>query len=272
MFQQWQRKLLSLRAFFLRFAAIFIAGLILLIIGIAIFSPVLDVRQIRVARTDVRLDTVLIQQALKPLFGRRMPFLSVEEIPPMLTAELPDVHRSAVPDLSTVTILKDYPSSLQIRIMLRPLAYRLSIETLDQKKPTVPQAGSGSDFLTADGLYVVYAKSVSGSGDLLPLVRLVDWSVKPDPWKPLLASDVLLSMKKTEEALTSQFGQKIRSRIVYLRAREYHLQTQTLALWFDLRSPIVDQLERYDIFLRTVPPGTAKEYVDLRIANKLVYK
>ena len=272
MFQQWQRKVRALRAFFLRFALLFVCGLLLLIVGIGLFSSVLNVREIRVARSDPRLDTVLIQQALKPLFGRRMPILSVEDIPPMLSTELPSLHRSAVPDLSTVTIRKDYPSALQIKITLRPLAYRLSIETADQKKPVIPQAGSGADFLTADGLYVVYTSATSGSGASLPQLHIVDWSIKPDPWKPLLATDFLRAMKKTEELLQSQFGQTITKRTIFLRGREYHLQTRTLSLWFDLRSPISDQLQRYALFLKTVPPGGAKEYVDLRIAHKLVYK
>jgi hypothetical protein len=262
----------SMRAFFFRFALFFIAGLILLLIGIGIFSPVLNVREIHVSRSDMRLDSVLIQQALKPLFGRRMPFLSVEEIPKLLTTELPDAHRSAVPDLLTVTIRKDYPSSLQISLTLRPLAYRLSIESPDQKKPGVVAAGSGADFLTKDGLYVTYTALEAGSGTLLPQIHIVDLGVKPDPWKPLLTTEFLQNMKTTEDALQSQFGQLIRNRTVFLRAREYHLQTQTAELWFDLKSPIEEQLARYRLFLQSVPPGSAKQYVDLRIPDKLIYK
>jgi hypothetical protein len=96
--------------------------------------------------------------------------------------------------------------------------------------------------------------------------------VKPDPWKPLLTTEFLQNMKTTEDALQSQFGQLIRNRTVFLRAREYHLQTQTAELWFDLKSPIEEQLARYRLFLQSVPPGSAKQYVDLRIPDKLIYK
>ncbi len=264
---------MSMRAFFLHFALIFVAIILLLLLGIGIFSPILNVREIHVARSDGRLDSVLIQQALEPLFGRRMPFVSVEDLPALLMADLPDQHRPAVPDLSTVTISKNYPSSLEVRLTLRPIAYRLSIDTPDQKAPTSVPAGSGSDFMTKDGLYVRYTlHQSSGSSATLPQIHIVDWSVKPSPWKPLLTADFLETMKKAEAELQTQYGQTIKSRTVYVRAREYHLQTQTLSLWFDLKSPLEEQLARYHLFLQTVPPGTAKQYVDLRITGKVIYK
>ncbi len=270
--QQWQRKLVALRPFFFRITVGVVIALFLLLLGIGIFSSVLNVQEIHVSRSDSRLDTVLIQQALKPLFGRRMPLLSVDEIPAMLTTDLQGLHRSAVPDLLSVTIRKDYPSSLQIRLMLKPLAYRLSIETLGQKQATTVPAGSGADFLTKDGLYVSYTAAQAGSGVLLPKLRIVDWGVKPDAWKPLIPTDFLLAMQKTEEVLKTQFGQTVRSRTIFLRAREYHLQMPNIELWLDFKAPLEDQLERYQLFLKTVPPGTAKQYVDLRITGKIIYK
>ncbi|UPA22711.1 hypothetical protein K8942_00660 [Candidatus Peribacteria bacterium] len=271
--QQWQRKLARLRPFLTRILAGCVVAVLILIVCLALFSPILDVREIVVARSDPRLNSVLIQDAIRPLFGRRLPLLSVEEIPSLLTTELPDMHRSAVPDLATVTIRKDYPSSLQIRLTLRPLAYRLSIETTGQTTaPVTPSAASGSDFLTKDGLYVSYTAAQAGSGTMLPQLTIVDWGVKPDPWKPLVGADVLSAMQKTEAALATDFTQTVRSRTVYLRAREYHLQTESLMLWFDMKSPIEEQLARYRLFLDTVPAGTAKQYVDLRITGKLIYR
>lgn len=271
--QRWQRRLAALRPFFFRIVAACVVLMLLLIVCLAVFSSLLDIRELQVARSDPRLDSERIQQALRPLFGRRLPLLSAEEIPPLLTAELPEEHRSAVPDLDTVTIRKDYPSSLHIRLTLRPLAYRLSIKTVGQTTPNpVPAAGSGVDFLTSDGLYVSYTAAQAGSGNALPQLHIVDWGAKPDPWKPLVGMDILTAMQETEAALVDDFAQTIRSRTIYLRAREYHLQTQTISLWFDLKSPIEEQLARYRLFLDTVPAGTAKQYVDLRISGKLIYR
>ena len=79
-------------------------------------------------------------------------------------------------------------------------------------------------------------------------------------------------MHNAEQALDEQFGQKVRSRSVYLRAQEFHLLTQQYSLWFDLKSPLEAQLLRYRLFLQTVGKDTAKEYIDLRLTDRVVYK
>ena len=270
--QRLQQKLLDMRGLLLRLAVVIVVGLILLVIGLALFSPILSVREIRVARTDLRLDTELIQQSLKPVFGQRMPILSVETIPPMLTAELPDRHRSAVPDLVSVTIVKVYPSTLQLRLALKPIAYRLSIDVPDQKKPAAVPDGSGSDFLTTDGMYVVYRNAQTASGQSLPLMHIVDWGVRPEPWKQLVSEELLSAMHEAGRVLATEFHQGVKSRTFYLRAREFHLALGSYDLWFDLKSPVYKQLERYALFLKNAPSGAAKSYVDLRVTGKVVYR
>lgn len=264
--------MIALRVFVLRFALIFVAGFIVLIICIGLFSSVLDVREIRIARNDPRLDTELIQKSLAPMFGRRLPLVNVEEFPALLRAELPDAHRSAVPDLLTVTISKSYPSTLQVRLSLKPLAYRLSIETPGQAAPAAPAAGSGADFLTEDGMYVTYTSTQAGSGTKLPLLHIVDWGVRPNPWRPLIGRDLLDATEKTEAAIIERFKLPVASRTIFLRAREYHLLVGGLQLWFDLKSPMEEQLMRYEVFRKNVAAGVAKQYVDLRINDKIIYK
>lgn len=261
-----------MRGFLVQLGVALLVGVTLLIIGLALFSPILAVREIHVARTDLRLDTELIQQSLRPLFGERLPFLSVDSIPPILTSGLPDRHRSAVPDLTSVTITKVYPSTLQFRLQLKPIAYRLSIESPDQKTATAPVAASGSDFLTDDGMYVVYTNLQTGSGAKLPLMHIVDWSVRPDPWKALVSTDLLTAMHDAGRILATDFHQPVLSRTIFLRAREVHLKLPAYELWFDLQSPIADQLNRYRVFLAVTPPGAATEYVDLRMSGKVVYR
>lgn len=256
----------------MRFAAALVVACILLLIGVALFSPVLDVQQIRVARSDPRLDDELIQEALRPLFGQRMPLLEVKTIPPLLTSPLSGVGHAAVPDLASVTITKDYPSTLQMKITLKPVAYRLLIQNPDQKAPAVPKAGSGADFLTDDGMYVTYTPMQVPSGGSLPQLTIVDWGVRPDPWTKLLTPAFLKTISDTKAQLKSQFHLDATTTTVYLRAREFHLQTKNYALWFDIDSPVADQLKRYSIFLASAPPGSAKQYVDLRVPGKILYK
>jgi hypothetical protein len=59
---------------------------------------------------------------------------------------------------------------------------------------------------------------------------------------------------------------------VYLRAREFHLDTPKLSFWFDLRSPLEEQLQRLRTFLTVVKFPEVKNYIDLRLIGKVVYK
>jgi hypothetical protein len=59
---------------------------------------------------------------------------------------------------------------------------------------------------------------------------------------------------------------------VYLRSREFHLQTAKYSLWFDMRSPLAQQIDRYRLFLQSAGAGAAKVYVDLRLQDRIVYR
>ncbi len=270
MMQRLVQRILSYRDLLLRFAVGIVIGLLLLSVGLALFSPILEIREVRVARTDLRLNDELIQQSLRMIFGRHLVLLGAQEIAPLLTQDIPAQSRSAVPDLASVRMTKLYPSALQLRLTLKPVAYRLRVTIKDQN--SVPVAGSGADFLTDDGLYVTYPASRIASGSSLPLLTIVDWGVRPTPWKPLLPRAFLQDLHDAEAALSKDFQLSIRSRTVYLRAREFHLQTPSYALWFDTTSPLTQQLQRYRVFLESTPPGAVKQYVDLRLTNAIVYQ
>lgn len=277
MVERWIRAVHYARAqlgavggFIRRFFVLFGVGLLLLLLGLLLFSPIFAVRQISVVRTDPRIDVDRVQQALVTMFHRHLFFLSSQDIDAPLKA--------AMPDLTSVAVQKRYPSTLVVRITLDPIINRLAIEHPEANTPPGQQAGSGAlarlpgaeDFLTAQGLYVQYrASQVS---PLLPLIRIVDWGARPTPWKELLSADFLLLMRQTEQALHEQFGQDVLERIVYLRGQEFHMRMKAVTLWFDRRSPLDEQMQRYRIFLRTVGLDKAKEYIDLRLADRVVYK
>lgn len=267
-----QRRLASLRAVFLQFALFIVIGLVLLGIGLAMFSPILNVREIRVSRSDPRIDVEQIQVALSELFGEHMPFVSAQHVEELLN--------TAVPDLAEADITKQYPSTLQVRITLDPIIAKLRIGEPDQD----PGSGSGalagsgavrpvgSDFLTAEGMYVVYRDSQVQAGSGTLELDVVDWAVRPTPWKPLISPELLQAMGQAEEDMRTEFGHEIRSRAVYIRAREFHLQTESYALWFDLRSPLHEQVQRYRLFLQFANREDVNEYIDLRLKDKVVYR
>jgi hypothetical protein len=185
-----------------------------------------------------------------------------------------------MPDLDSVESQKRYPSELVVRLTLDPIIARLTIDD-----PRATPSGSGamaavgtgqlipvSDYLTSEGTYVAYQSTQIGSGNVLPLIRVVDWGVRPVPGTLLFEPEMLTAIQQAETQLTQQFGQGIRERVVYLRAQEFHLQTAAYSLWFDRRSSVEDHLKRYRIFLGAAGKEGASTYVDLRLSNRVVYR
>lgn len=230
------------------------------------FSSLFTVREIRVQRTDLRIDTERVQEALAPLFGQRIVLVTRQEALTLL--------RETIPDVESVTMQKRYPDALLLRLELDPVVARLDIREADGSAAKAASSGGQLpiDYLTAGGLHVLYTSAQVGTDVPMPTIEIADWGVRPAPWNPLLTPALLRTMQQAEVQLDQQFGLRTSKRRVYLRAQEFHLATQKHALWFDLRSPLQQQMDRYRIFLQAKGADAAREYVDLRITNKIVYK
>lgn len=247
-----------------------IAGLAIVVvlsaIGIIFFSPLVTVHEIRVQRTDPRIDFEQVQNALAPVYGRELFFLTSGEIQQLL--------RDAIPDLDSVEVRKEYPRSVLLKLHYDPIVSTLQIR--DPDGVVINHLGSGAnvggDYLTTRGMYVVYSPSLIGSGTQLSVLDVVDWGVRPSPWTQIIDPEMLTMMRKAEVSLLDQFGTAVTRRTIFLRAREFHLRAGRINLWFDLRSPLSQQLQRLRIFLDTVGLDQAKEYVDLRVKDKILYR
>ena len=229
--------------------------------GFLLFSPIVQVREIQVTRESPRLDIEGVQTTLTPIFGRHLFFLSSFEVINLL--------KESIPDIGEVRIGKTYPSTLNVRIALHPLVARLHIVD-----PEASTAGSGTgvtlDFLTDQGIYI--ATSSVDDTEVLPDITLVDWGVRPEPGQMLIEPAFLERMNAAELTLLRQFGQEIEERIVFLRAQEFHLRVGGIELWFDLRTPLKDQIDRYRTFLREVPISEVRQHIDLRTEDRVVYQ
>lgn len=271
--QRWQEKMRwagerSLQSFW------WIVGVILLgIVLITLFSPLLTVREIRVARRDPRIDVELVEQALRPLFGKRMLFVREQDVLPLLSAELPAVKRSAVPDLQTIALGKEYPSTLVLELEPERIVASLRILQPGQTEPAVQTGSNVLEFLTERGLLAQYLPSEAQVPSDLPEIEIVDWGARPLPWRVIFEPEVLQEMRKAEVILLEQFGQAVTRRAFYLRAQEYHfVLDDDLTIWLDRRSPVEEQLARYQLFIQVTPRGAAKQYVDLRLNDRIVYR
>ena len=228
-------------------------------LGFLLFSPIVQVREIQVTRESPRLDIEEVQATLTPVFGRHLFFLSSFEVVNLL--------EESIPDIGDVRVGKTYPSTLNVRIALHPLVARLHIVD-----PEASTGGTGVtlDFLTDQGIYI--ATSSVDATEVLPDITLVDWGVRPEPGQLLIEPSFLERMNAAELTLLRQFGQEIEERIVYLRAQEFHLRVGGKELWFDLRTPLKDQIDRYRTFLREVPASEVRQYIDLRVEDRVVYQ
>ncbi|MCK5016730.1 MAG: FtsQ-type POTRA domain-containing protein [Candidatus Peribacteraceae bacterium] len=251
-------------------------SIVILIIGLLLFSPLLEVREISVKRLNPRLDTEEVQQVLSSLFGKHMVFLQGSEIDELLRTNILDIY--------SVQIRKKYPSTLSVSIELDPLVAKLEI--VDPNKPQAVEESDFSqtgallttegeifspenDYITSKGTYV---NTVVQEGNELPLIRIVDWGVRPMPNDSLVDIELLERMHSTEVALESQFNHSVSIRAIYLRAREFHFFADGLSYWFDMTSSLDEQLKRYRTFLQYIPREEVIQYIDLRLTDRVVYR
>lgn len=230
------------------------------VFGFILFSPILHVREIEVTRESPRLDIEHVQQSLAPMFDRHLFFLSSFDVAGLLD--------ESIPDLDTVSVGKTYPSKLNVSIKLQPLVARLRIVEPDAQYAV--STGATVDFLTENGIYI--ATTAAKDTETLPEITIVDWGVRPDPGTLLIDPSFLERMNAAELTILRQFGQEVQQRIMFLRAQEFHLATGNIELWFDLRSPLKEQIERYRLFLRQVDISDVQQYIDLRIEGRVVYR
>lgn len=269
MFQKMQRRAASLRHLLWRYAMVTTASFLLLMVGLVLFSPILDVRTIKVQRLDARMNAEQIHEVLIPWYHQHLLLLVPEQVRRAID--------TTIPDADTITIKKQYPSTLVVAVTPDPLIARLTITNPNITTGTGQLTTSGSlqppiDYLTNKGVYVSYPPNQVQTGTGILDIQVVDWAVRPEIGKQMVQSGFLLAMQRAEKTLGDEFGLTVENRTLFLRAREFHLRVPGYSLWFDIRSPIEEQFERYRIFLNYVALASVKEYVDLRIRKMIVYK
>lgn len=238
-------------------------GLCLVVgIGIVLFSPLFDVKQIQVRRQDARLDVEEVQQVLSPLFHTRLPLVTKAQVLALLQQQYPDIRR--------VEIAKQYPSTLVISAYLDTVVAELSLE--QPMYGSGATSGSGSyAYLTAEGYTVFSPMKLNDSGKL-PLLRVVDWGVKPADRTFLVSPEFLQTVFQARDMLAQNFGFTVSETTMYIRAQEFHIKANKVSLWFDIASPLALQFQRFRDFLKTVPLEQVKDYIDLRISDRVIYK
>lgn len=247
---------------------ILVSGALLIGIVTIIFSPYLSIKQITVRRQDARLDIEEVQKTLSPLFGHRLFLVTTGQVNALLT--------KAFPDVISASISKTYPSTLTVALKLDPLIARLNIE---ESQDSLPSSGSGVAvqtgtggfaYLTAKGFVVLSPVDIAHS--TLPTFTIRDWGVRPTHRSFLFDPSFIATIFEARKTLSDAFDFQTTGIAVYVRAQEFHLGVRSISLWFDTSSSLTQQFDRLRQFLRTVSLQSVKQYIDLRLSDRVVYK
>lgn len=248
--------------------AIGIVLFIALMIAFFLLSSTFSVTSMRVSRQDRRTDTEEIQKLLQPYFGKHIFFVS-----PLL------IERNiltAYPEVASAEVSRNFPNELQVKLYMQPIIARVAIgDPGDTEQGVVSETWQETEeqhlYLTQNGVFLEYPFSLSLPDEYLSLY-LVDWAVKPEHRQKLIQGQPLAAVQHAQRILQETFGHSAHFITYYLRAKEFHVQTEGSALWFDLVTPVSVQIDRYRQFLRAVPLEEVEEYVDLRLHDRVVYR
>jgi len=250
----YQKWLNAFRIFITMLPAL-IAVSFLLFGGVVFFSSWLTIDSISIITHENRLASKDVQPAVVNYIGEHLLFTQPREIKQNIQAMFPDV--------TTVTVEKNYPNHLTVSLTLEPLVVEAFFEDGQG-------ASTGKLLWITESGYITEA--VSASGTALPKVLLTDWGVRPQPIEQIVEPELLTVLFESEKQLQGQFNQTAQQRTIYLRAKEVHLSLETYDLWFDLTTPMEDQLRRYRVLLANVNPDEITQYVDLRISDRVIYR
>lgn len=246
-----------------------VAGACVLVIAgicVLLFAPVLAVRTINVRRQDPRIDIEEIERTLQPLFHDRLPLISKKQVQDLLAEEYPDIER--------IEVAKNYPSTLTVSIYLEPVVASVIIDDAEDTLASgTGSTASGTEFsyITRGGMFVTSPLRLITTVPIETL-HLTDWGIRPTNRTHLLAPEDLQAIFGARDTLRIDFGLKTTTMTLFQRAREFHIRTTAVTLWFDLQSPLSVQFQRFREFLKNSSLDQAKEYIDLRIADKVVYR
>lgn len=255
-----------LREELLLWTGVLMGALVVLLIAVLLFSPAFDVKRITVRRLDARIDSEQIEQALRPLFAQRLFLVTKAEVNALLTEKFADI--------TSVDIEKEYPSTITVTVHFDRI-----VAELDVRSPQGEDLASGSGALVAGSGSFAYVTTRGHAvlsqlklAENLPTFAIVDWGIRPTHGMRILDEDFILRIFETRRAVEEDFGIEVSGITVFLRAREFHFTTPGFALWFDTASTAQQHFDRFRRFLEIVPLAEVTQYIDLRLADRVVYK
>jgi hypothetical protein len=245
-------------------------GIAIALAAVLLFAPFFDVRTIHIRRQDARIDPEEVQETLSPLFRQRLVLVTRAQVSALLQSQYIDIER--------VEILKEYPSTLNVTIFTDPVMATITIDESGAPEAQgsgglLPAANTGASlqlYVTTRGYFVTSPVPLSAAP--LEQLTVTDWSMRPQNRTRFLSPEFLQTVFHARDTLRRDFGLESTEITLFIRAQEFHIRTEKGTLWFDAQSPLSMQFQRLREFLKTVSFDQVKSYVDLRIADKVIYK
>lgn len=282
--RQWRRVVRIFAGMFTHLKAWLVLLAICAVLVVTLFfllSPTFAISSIRVSRQDRRIDVEEIQKQLAPQFGKHIFFVS----PMLLAREI----RMKYPEVASVDVKRSYPNEIHVLISMDEIVAEIILGEPDETETGISEFDEESvsvdglyRYVTKKGVYLEYPFALESSEDNERLrIHVVDWATKPEHRQPLISIEVLHAMQSAKALMIQSFGSSVPLITLYIRAKEFHVHTfhpgrpegkEKLTLWFDLASTVLTQINRYRTFLRGIPLGSAEDYVDLRLHDRVVYR
>ncbi len=237
------------------------AGLIIGTIIVLLLSPVFHVQQVQIRRQDARIDPEEIQTMLRPLFVKKLPLVTTNDVRELLASKISDIR--------DISIAKHYPSTLVVTLRTYPVVAHVILPT-SSGTGTLSERNNTYSYITSQGYIVTSALPLTK--DPLPVLRIMDWSVAPAAGSQLLTPETIKIILNARNILRENYNLTAKEILVLLRAKEYHMNLDGKMLWLDLQSPLHLQLRRFQEFLKKTPLQKVTEYVDVRISDRVIYK
>jgi hypothetical protein len=226
------------------------------------FSPLFFVKNFDIVRSTFAVNTEEIQEELtKRFISKHIVFLSKEEVQIRLQEKFPQ--------WKNFLITKQYPDTLVVDIIpFSPFAKVFASFSVNEEETDEKKEETGEFMINEEGRltyedYGVFPEFIIEYKEVLEEVPSVgDFFVSPND---------IEFLRRSLEIVQEEFGSSVKKIEYFKNGREFRIDTFQYVFWLYTK---LSPEEQFNKFLYALPVLKEKslEYIDLRIANRIIYK
>lgn len=254
---------------------------LILILGLTLtFSKTFSLTNIKIERTDLRVDSSNIDAYLQKYIGKNLIWLRPEIVKTDIQHHFPSIAQ--------VEVDRTWPHELRVILKSLPIVSRIHLTIQPKKEVTLPprildqisQSGAGilqKERSPSEEIWMLNQFGLLEPNDPLfeKKIPLIYWETPidhaPQFGEPLLDQFLLAQILKIPEILLSEFTLETASISYFSDAKEAHYKTYQYELWISFSDNWQEQLKKLRTVFLTI--GTTKhQYIDLRVKNRIIYK